>query len=121
MPGSVRYDTPLVRLDVTRRVSPDSNIGVALGHTYSDAADAFRIVQAVGGATINTQPVVAAAAPFVDNYATFAWNFKYLRTLLDLSVDYYRNRYRRMQLSTTSERCSAHSLRGRSLPWCNWR
>lgn len=93
MPGGVRFDTPLVRLDLSRRVSPDSNIGVALGHVYSDAADAFRIVQAVGGATLNTQPIVAAAAPFVDSYATLAWNFKYLRTMLDLSVDYYRDRY----------------------------
>ncbi|HEV2228801.1 MAG TPA: outer membrane beta-barrel protein [Steroidobacteraceae bacterium] len=93
MPGGVHYDTPLVRLDLSRHVSPDSIIGVAFGHDYSDAADAFQIVQAVGGATLNTQPVVAAAAPFVDNYATLAWNFKYLRTTLDLTVEYYRDRY----------------------------
>ncbi len=92
MPG-VNYSTPLVRLDLSRRVSPDSIIGVALGHDYSDAADAFRILQVVGGATLNTQPIVAAAAPFEDNYATIAWNFKYLRTTLNLTAEYYRDRY----------------------------
>lgn len=93
MPGDVDYHTPLARLDVSRRLSPDSIIGVAFGHDYSDAADAFRIVQGVGGATLNTQPVVAAAAPFEDNYATVAWNFKYLRTALNLTLQYYRDRY----------------------------
>jgi len=88
-----RYDTPLARLDVSRRVSPDSTIGLALGHDYSDGADSFRIVQGVGGATLNAQPIVAAAAPFVSNYATLAWNFKYLRTTLDLSASYFRDRY----------------------------
>jgi len=92
MPGA-NYDTPLVRLDLTRRVSPDSTIGVALGHDYSDAADAFRRLQVVGGATLNTQPIVAAAAPFVDNYATLAWNFKYLRSTLNLTLEHYRDRY----------------------------
>jgi hypothetical protein len=88
-----RYGTPLARLDISRHVSPDSTIGLALGHDYSDGADSFRIVQGVGGATLNTQPIVEAAAPFVSNYATLAWNFKYARTTLDLSASYFRDRY----------------------------
>lgn len=87
------FNTPLARLDISRRVSPDSTIGLALGHDYSDGADSFRIVQGVGGATLNTQPIVEAAAPFVSNYATLAWNFKYARTELDLSASYFRDRY----------------------------
>jgi hypothetical protein len=93
MPG-LRDNTPLVRLDVSRRVSPTSTVGVGLGHDYSDGADAFRIVQGVGGATLNTQPIVAAAAPFVSNYATLVWNFKYGRTTLELSASNFRDRYR---------------------------
>lgn len=93
MPG-LRDNIPLVRLDVSRRVSPTSTIGAAFGHGYSDGADSFLIVQAVGGATLNTQPIVAAAAPFVGTYATLAWNYKYSRTALDLSASYYRDRYK---------------------------
>jgi len=92
MPG-IRYQAPLARFDISRRVSPDSTIGMALGHDYSDAADGFRIVQGIGGATQNAQPIVAAAAPFLSDYATLAWNFKYLRTTLDLSAAYFRDRY----------------------------
>lgn len=91
--SGARYSTPLARLDISRRVSPTSTIGLALGHDYSDGADSFRWVQDVGGATLRTQPIVEAAAPFVSNYATLAWNFKYGRTTADLSAASYRDRY----------------------------
>ena len=90
---AARYSTPLARLQISRRVSPTSTIGLALGHDYSDGADAFRLVQDVGGATLRTQPIVEAAAPFVSNYATLAWNFNYGRTTLDLSAALFRDRY----------------------------
>jgi hypothetical protein len=92
MPG-IRFDTPVARLDLSRKLSPDSTLGLALGHDYSDGADTFRVEQGIGGATPNTQPVVAAAAPFVSNYGTLAWNFKYQRTTLDLSLAYFKDRY----------------------------
>jgi hypothetical protein len=88
-----RHETPLAHFDISRRVSPNSTIGLALGHDYSDGADSFRILQGVGGATLNAQPIVAAAAPFVGNYATLAWTFRYSRTTLDLSASYFRDRY----------------------------
>jgi hypothetical protein len=92
LPGA-RDGIPLARLDVSRRLTASSSIGVALGHDYSDGADSFRLVQAVGGATLNTQPIVEASAPFVGDYATLAWNFHRARTTLDLSASYFRDRY----------------------------
>lgn len=92
MPGA-REGTPLVRLDLSRQVSASSTVGVALGHAYGDGADAFLLVQGVGGATLNAQPIVAAGAPFQDSYATLAWNFKHARTTLGVSASYFRDRY----------------------------
>lgn len=84
---------PLARLDLSRRVSASSTIGVGLGHDYSDGADSFRLVQAVQGATLNTLPILVAAAPFVGTYGTLAWNFRRARTTLNLSASYFRDRY----------------------------
>ena len=84
---------PLVRLNLSRRVSASSTIGVALGHDYSDGADSFRLVQTVGGATLNTLPILAVGAPFVGNYATLAWNFNRARTTLNLTTSYFRDSY----------------------------
>ena len=92
LPGA-SYDIPLARLDLSRRVSASSTIGVALGHDYSDGPDSFRLVQAVRGATLNTLPILAAAAPFVGNYGTLAWNFRHARTTLNLNASYFRDRY----------------------------
>lgn len=92
MPGASQ-GIPLARLDLSRRLSASSTIGVAVGHDYSDGADSFRMVQAVGGATLNTQPIVDAAAPFVSSYGTLAWNFKHARTTFDFTASYFRDRY----------------------------
>jgi hypothetical protein len=85
--------TPLARLELSRKVSASSTIGMALGHDYSGGADSFRLVQGVGGANLNTQPILAAAAPFVSNYGTLAWNFQRARTTLGLSGSYSRDHY----------------------------
>ena len=113
MPG-VRDDIPLARLDLSRRVSASSTIGLALGHDYSDGADSFRLVQAVQGATLNTLPILEVGAPFVSNYATLAWNFRRARTTLDFSASYFRDRY---QTDTTlnNERTVATALAARQI------
>ncbi len=113
MPGA-GGGIPVGRLDLSRRVSSTSTIGVALGHDYSDGADSFRLVQTLGGATLNTQPIVAAGAPFVSNYATLAWNFKYVRTTLDLSASYFRDRYQ-TDATLNNERTVVTALAGRQV------
>jgi len=86
--------TPLVRLDLSRKLSASSTLGLALGHAYSDGIDAFRLVQTLGGATLYTLPVFVAGPPFVDSFATLAWNFKRARTTLELSASYLQDRYK---------------------------
>jgi hypothetical protein len=110
MPGA-SDGIPLARLDLSRRVSATSTIGVALGHDYSDGADSFRLVQALGGAALNTQPIVEAGAPFVGNYATLAWNFQRARTTLNLSASYFRDRYQ-TDSSLNNERTVVAALAG---------
>ena len=83
----------LARLDVSRRVSASSTVGLAIGHDYSDGADAFRLVQSLGGATLNTQSTVQSGAPLISNYATLLWNFQHVRTTLSLSASYFHDRY----------------------------
>ena len=105
---------PLARLDLSRRVSASSTIGVALGHDYSDGADSFRLVQGVGGANLNTQPILADAAPFVSNYGTLAWNFQRVRTTLGLSASYFRDRYQ-TDSTLNNERTMADAIAGRQI------
>jgi hypothetical protein len=106
--------TPLARLDITRRVAADSTIGVALGHDYSGGADSFRLVQTVGGATLNTLPILAAGAPFVGNYGTLAWNFKRARTTLSVSASYFRDRYQ-TDASLDNDRTVVEALAARQI------
>lgn len=106
--------TPLVRLDVSRRVSASSTIGLAAGHDYSDGADSFRLVQGIGGATLYTQPVLAASAPFVGNYGTVAWNFQQARTTLGFSASYFRDRYQ-TDATLNNERALATAAATRQL------
>ena len=113
LPGA-NDSIPLARLDLSRRVSTNSTIGVAVGHDYSDGADSFRLVQAVGGANLNTQPIVAAAAPFVGSYGTLGWNFKYARTVLNLGLSYFRDRYR-TDPTLDNERTVADALVARQI------
>ena len=80
-------------LDLTRRVSPNSTIGLALGHDYSDGADSFLLIQTAGGVTLNTQSAIEAGTPFVTSYATLAWNFQRERTTLALSASYFQDHY----------------------------
>lgn len=83
----------LARLDASRKVSPSSTVGFALGHQYSDAGSAFRLEQTLGGANLNTLMVTQTGAPFTSDYASLAWNFQRSRTGFALSADYFKDNY----------------------------
>ncbi len=87
----------ITRVDITRRVSPSSTVGVSFGHDYSDGADSFLLIQTAGGAAFITPTAVQAAAPFLVNYATLAWNFQRDRTTLGLTASYFRDEYQTAQ------------------------
>jgi hypothetical protein len=92
MPGASE-GTFVAHLDITRRVSPNSTVGVSFGHDYSDGADSFLLIQAAGGPTLNTPTAVQAGAPFLITYATLAWNFLRDRTTVGLTASYFRDDY----------------------------
>jgi hypothetical protein len=92
MPG-ISDGSYVARMDITRRISPNSTVGLSFGHDYSDGADSFLLVQAAGGATLNTPTAVQAGAPFLITYATLAWNYQLDRTTLSLSASYFRDDY----------------------------
>jgi hypothetical protein len=97
LPGS-RNSSPTGHVELTRRLSANSTIGIELGHDYSDGADWFRAVQALGGAGLMTLSTLQAGAPFLHTYGTLAWNFQLNRTTLDLNASYFRNRYQEAAL-----------------------
>jgi len=92
IPGSTE-SSPAAHLELTHRVSANSTIGIELGHDYSDGADWFRAVQALGGAGLITLSTLQAGPPFLHSYGTLAWNFQLGRTTLDFTGSYFRNRY----------------------------
>jgi hypothetical protein len=92
MPGA-NEGTFIGRVDITRRVSPNSTVGLSFGHDYSNGADSFVLIQEAGGAGFITPNTVQAAAPFLISYATLAWNFQRERTTLGLTASYFRDDY----------------------------
>ena len=92
LPGS-RNSSPVGHIELTRRLSGNSTIGIELGHDYSDGADWFRAVQALGGAGLTTLSALQAGAPFLHTYGTLAWNFQLARTTVGFNGSYFRNRY----------------------------
>jgi hypothetical protein len=83
--------SPVGHVELTRRLSANSTIGIELGHDYSDGADWFRAVQALGGAGLTTLSALQAGAPFLHTYGTLAWNFQLARTTVAFNASYFRN------------------------------
>jgi hypothetical protein len=102
----------LARFDVSRRVSASSTLAVSVGREYSDAADAFRLEQTLGGANLNTQTVQQAGAPFTSTYASVSWNFQFSRTGFGVSADYFKDAYPQPStLDDDREQVTAHLSR----------
>jgi len=83
----------LARLEASRKISASSNMALVLSHQYSDAADAFRLGQTLGGANLNVQTVTQSGAPFTSDTANLAWNFLKQRTGFGIGVTYFKDAY----------------------------
>jgi hypothetical protein len=91
-----RGDSPgmvIAHGELTRKISASSTIGASFGHEYSDAAQSFLVSQAIGGANLNTQPVLQSGNPFTSDYATASWNFLRNRTGFGLLVTGFKDTY----------------------------
>ncbi|MDB6091112.1 MAG: hypothetical protein JWN85_3896 [Gammaproteobacteria bacterium] len=83
----------LAHLELSRKISGSSTLAASFGHEYSDAAGAFRLTQTIGGANLNSQPVLQTGTPFTNTYGTFAWNFARSRTAFGMTLSRFKETY----------------------------
>lgn len=85
--------SPLVRLSLTRNLSPSSTIAVSGGHDYINAMDSFAglATDTSGGIAIGSPAQTTANA--VQTYGNARWGFRYLRTTIGLFGGWRRNAY----------------------------
>lgn len=83
----------LARFEASRHLSASSAVTVTFGQQFSDAADAFKLGQTLGGANLNTSSVTQTATPFMSQYETIAWNFQRARTAFGIGVEHYKDAY----------------------------
>ena len=91
--GASWKTSPLVRLQLTRRVSPFSLLTLAGGREYTDAAGSFSSLSSGAGGGIVVAPVAQTSANYVRNYGSAGWEFQRLRTSIGLTANWERDTY----------------------------
>jgi hypothetical protein len=94
----------LARAQLSRKLSASSTLALSGGRQYSDAASAFLLGQALGGANLATQTSTQSSAPFTSDYGSLAWNFQRNRTGLGLGVTEYKDSYQPLQSAENDRR-----------------
>lgn len=85
--------SPLVRLQLTRRVSPFSLLTLAGGREYTDAAGSFSGLTSGAGGGIVVAPVTQSTANYQRDYGSAGWEFVRERTTLGLTGGWERDAY----------------------------
>ncbi|HEV7136343.1 MAG TPA: hypothetical protein VGN43_06895 [Steroidobacteraceae bacterium] len=85
--------SPLVRLQLTRQVSPFSVVTVAGGREFTDAAGSFRSLTSGAGGGIAVAPVSQTTANYQRTYGSAGWEFARLRTTFGFSGEWERDKY----------------------------
>jgi hypothetical protein len=91
--GSSWKTSPLVRLTLTRRVSPFSLVTLAGGREYTDAAGSFASLTSGAGGGIEVAPVSQTTGNYLRNYGSAGWNFARVRTTFGLTANWERDSY----------------------------
>ncbi|MEO8062848.1 MAG: outer membrane beta-barrel protein [Pseudomonadota bacterium] len=81
-------DSWLGRVEMTRQASPSLNVGLEVGHDFSDAGSAFAQVQSLQPGSVDPVPVQQTATPFENNYGAVFARFSRNRTGLQLRLGY---------------------------------
>jgi Putative beta-barrel porin 2 len=92
----------LARFEATRKLSSSMSLSLILSHQFSDAADTFRLGQALGGANLNTQTGIQSGAPFTSDMADVTWAFQKQRTGFGIEATYFKDTYQ--QPSTNDDK-----------------
>jgi len=86
-------DTWLARVDLSRKVSASTTVGIELGHDFSDAGDAFANLQAQQPGSLEPVPVQQTANPFENTYGIVYGRYSHNRTGAQLRLGYYDEKY----------------------------
>jgi hypothetical protein len=81
-------DSWLGRIEVTRQASSALNVGLEIGHDFSDAGSAFAQMQSLQPGSVDPVQVQQTAAPFENNYGALFARFSRNRTGLQLRLGY---------------------------------
>ncbi len=85
--------SPLVRLELTRRVSPFSLVTLAGGREYTDAGGSFASLRAGTAGGIVVAPSSQTTGNYVRTYVSAGWQFARLRTTMGLTAHWEHDTY----------------------------
>jgi hypothetical protein len=105
----------LARVQLSRKLSASSTLALSGGRQYSDAASAFLLGQALGGANLATQTSTQSSAPFTSDYGSLSWNFQRNRTGFGLGVTEYKDTYEPAESSEDDRRTQLEGHFSRAL------
>jgi hypothetical protein len=91
--GGESVSGPVAKLELHRRISAQSKIGLAVGREFTDASAGFSAAQtgAIGG--IITTPAPVTADSYTSDYSTLTWAYGRNRTTFDLSGRWEKDNY----------------------------
>lgn len=87
--------SPLLRLSITRNISPFSTVALSGGREYSNAMGDFASLGSGATGAIPVGPVTQTTANALRTYGNASWNFQRLRTTFDLFGGWDRDAYDR--------------------------
>lgn len=82
------HSKPLVELDVSRRLTPFTNLTLSAGQELTDAAEGFRNLQPGAAGGILLAPVAGTYDSYVARYISGGWRLERERTTIALSDRY---------------------------------
>ncbi|MGH2448733.1 MAG: hypothetical protein ACRDFS_09070, partial [Chloroflexota bacterium] len=106
--------SPLVRLLLTRRISPFSVVTLSGGREYTDAAGSFTGLRAGAAGGITVAPVSQSTGNYLRDAGSAGWRFGRLRTTVGLTGSGEHDTYDRQSIFDTTRGDVALNL-GRAL------
>lgn len=91
--GGAWVATPLVQLDLTHNLTPQTALTVTAGREFTDAADAFSDLRSGAAGGIIVAPVAETTEDYLRNYATAGLQLTGLRSTLSATASYERDVY----------------------------
>jgi hypothetical protein len=85
--------SPLIGLELTRKLSPAARLTLSAGRELTDAAASFSALQSGAIGAIITAPAAVTSASYTSTYASVGWRYERDRTTLGLSERWEKDSY----------------------------